>query len=75
MNREEERTARELRNLDAAFAKLKAEANKLVSCDTTPEAEVRRFDQTARTDAVKLGLAAFATILAALKVADTLDWL
>ncbi len=45
------------------------------ACDTTPEAEVRRFDQTVRTDAVKLGLAAFATILAALKVADTLGWI
>ena len=68
VNREEERTAKELRNLDAASAKLEAEARKL-------EAEVRTFEQTAFIDAVKLGLAVFAAILAALKVADALGWI
>lgn len=75
VNREEERTAKELRNLDAASAKLKAEANKLDAEARKLEAEVRKFDQTAYADAVKLGLAVFATILAALKVADTLGWI
>lgn len=75
MNREEERTVKELRNLDAASTKLEAEANKLDAEARKLEAEVRSLDQTTNTDAFKLGLAAFATILAAVKVADALGWL
>ena len=75
VNREEERTAKELRNLDAASAKLEAEANKLDVEARKLEAEVLKFEQTAFIDAVKLGLAVFAAILAALKVADTLGWI
>ena len=75
VDREEERTVKEFRNLDAASAKLEAEANKLDVEARKLEAEVRNLDQAAYTDAVKLGLAAFAAILAALKVADTLGWL
>ena len=75
MNREEERTAKELRNLDATSAKLEAEANKLDAEATKLEAEARQLWQTASTDVVKLGLAIFAMLLAALKVADALDWL
>ena len=75
MNREEERTAKEFRNLDAASAKLEAEANKLDVEARKLEAERRKFEQTGYTDAVKLALAAFATILAALQVANALGWL
>lgn len=55
VNREEERTAKELRNLDAASAKLEAEANKLVAEARKLEAEGRKIERTAYTDAVKLG--------------------
>ena len=88
MNREEERTVKELcsssdtygtarlsESCDAASTKLEAEANKLDAEARKLEAEVRSLDQTTNTDAFKLGLAAFATILAAVKVADALGWL
>lgn len=78
VNREEERTVKELRNLDAASAKLEAEANKLDVEARKLEAEVRKFEQTAFIDAVKMALAVFAAILAALaalKVADELGWI
>ena len=75
MNQEEERAAKEFRNLDAVSAKLEAEANKLDAETKKLEAEGRKFEQAAYTDAVKLGLAAFATILAALQVANALGWL
>ena len=67
--------SKEFRNLDAASAKLEAEANKLDAEARKLEAEVRNPDQSTNTDAFKLGLAAFATILAAVKVADALGWL
>ena len=75
MDREAERSAAELRRLDAESAKLEAEAEKLDAEANKLEAEVRRFEQTALMDAVKLGLGAFAAILAALKVAHVLGWL
>ncbi len=56
MNGVEERTAKELRNLDAASAKLEAEANKLDAEAKKLEAEVRKFEQTAYTDVGKLAL-------------------
>lgn len=75
MNQEGERAVKELRNLDATFAKLEAEANKLDAEARKLEAEVRRFEQTAYTDAGKLCLAAFPTILATVQVANALGWL
>lgn len=75
MNREEERAAKELRNLDAASVKLEAEANKLDAEAKKLDVEGRKIEQTAYTDAGKLALAAFATILAALQVANALGWL
>ena len=72
MNQDGERAVKELRNLDATFAKLEAEANKLDAEARKLEAEGRKIERTAYTDAVKLSLAAFATILAALQVANAL---
>ena len=75
MNQEEERAAKELRNLDAVSVRLAAEAKKLDAEAKKLEAEGRKIEQTAYTDAGKLALAAFATILAALQVANALGWL
>ena len=75
MDREAERSAAELRKLDAESAKLDAEAEKFDAEAKKLEAELRRFQHTALMDTVKLGLAVFAAILAALKVAHALGWL
>ena len=82
MNREEERSTEELRKLRAESNRLEAEATKLEAEATRfdaeaakLEAETQRVPRNASLDAVKVGLAAFASILAALKVADALGWL
>lgn len=73
VNVEEEQAARELRNLDDVSVKLAAEAKKLDA--EAKKLEGRKIERTAYTDAVKLALAAFASILAALQVANALGWL
>ena len=82
MTPEEERSAAELRKLNAEAAKLEAEARKLAPETTKLEAEAKKLDAEARrqrhgtvTDDAKLGLAAFAAGIGALKVAESLGWL
>lgn len=68
MEPEEERVTAETRKLNAETAKLKSESDKL-------EAEAWKFRLTVVMDGVKLVLAVFAATVAALTLAEKLDWL
>lgn len=68
MEPKEERSAAELRNLNAETAKLAAETNKL-------EAKALRLQFSVPMDAVKLGLAVLAAGITGLKLAESLGWL
>ncbi len=68
MEPEEERVTAEMRKLNAETAKLEAEADKL-------EAEAWKFRLTVVMDGVKVVLAVFAAGIAALTLAERLDWL
>ena len=75
MEPEEERSAAELRKLRAESAKLEAEATKFEAEAGKLGAEARIVPRNASLNVVKVGLAAFASILAALKVVDAWGWL
>ena len=72
---EDERSAAELRKLNAEAAKLEAEAGKLAPETTKLDAEARRQRHGTVTDDAKFGLAVFVAGLGALKVAESLGWL
>ena len=68
MEPEAERVTAEMRKLNAETAKLEAEAHKL-------EAEAWKFRLTVVMDGVTVVLAVFAAGIAALTLAERLDWL
>ena len=68
MEADDLRAAAELRRLDAETEKLRVETEKL-------DVEARRLRQSINGDFMKLGLAFFAAVFAAVELAHRLGWL